>query len=255
MSELCYERGMTETASTPFTDLDDYIALPRVAGLAVSADGSRVVTTVAELNDKRTEYISAVWEVDPTGERPARRLTRGAKGESSPAFTADGDVLFVAVRPTDDDDKPPAALWRLPAAGGEAVEVLALPGGVDAVCTAREAPVAVVRGPVLPSAQNIDEDRRLRELRKDNKITAILHTGYPIRHWDSDLGPGEPHLFGLDPAVDAAPADLTPAPGSCVARCRLRRQPGRPVRGHQLAAAGAWRVAACGAGPHRRRHR
>ncbi len=118
MSELCYERGMTETASTPFTDLDDYIALPRIAGLAVSADGSRVVTTVAELNDKRTEYISAVWEVDPAGERPARRLTRGAKGESSPAITADGDVLFVAVRPTDDDDKPPAALWRLPADRG-----------------------------------------------------------------------------------------------------------------------------------------
>ena len=43
---------MTET---PFGDLDDYIALPRVSGLAVSPDGSRVVTTVSELNDKRTE--------------------------------------------------------------------------------------------------------------------------------------------------------------------------------------------------------
>ena len=153
---------MTETASTPFSDLDDYIALPRVAGLAVSPDGSRIVTTVSELNDKRTEYISAVWEVDPAGELPARRLTRGAKGESAPAFTADGDVLFVAVRPTEDDDKPPASLWRLPAAGGEAVEVLALPGGVEAVRTARDVPEAVVRGPVLPSAQNIDDDRRLR---------------------------------------------------------------------------------------------
>ena len=104
--------------ATPFHDLDDYIALPRVSGLAVSPDGSRVVTTVAELNDKRTEYVTAVWEVDPAGQSPARRLTRGAKGESSPVFTADGDVLFVSVRPTDDDDKPPAALWRLPAAGG-----------------------------------------------------------------------------------------------------------------------------------------
>lgn len=45
---------------TPFDDLDDYFALPRVSGLAVSPDGSRVVTTVAELNDKRTEYISAI---------------------------------------------------------------------------------------------------------------------------------------------------------------------------------------------------
>ena len=65
---LCYQRGMT---ATPFHDLDDYIALPRVSGLAVSPDGSRVVTTVAELNDKRTEYVTAVWEVDPDGQSPA----------------------------------------------------------------------------------------------------------------------------------------------------------------------------------------
>ena len=53
-----------------------------------------------------------------------------------------------------------------------------------------------MRAPLLPSARNIDDDRRLRDLRKDNKITAILHTGYPIRHWDKDLGPGAPHLLG-----------------------------------------------------------
>ncbi len=195
----------------PFGDLDDYLAYPRVAGLAVSADGSRVVTTVAELNAKRTEYIRSVWELDPTGARPARRLTRGAKGETSPVFAADGDLLFVAARPTDDDDKPPAALWRLPAAGGEAQELLSLPGGVSAVHTARAAGRIVVTGPMLPSATDIDDDRRLRKLRKDNTVTAILHTGYPVRYWDHDLGPDEPHLLEA-----AGPADLTPAPGSAL---------------------------------------
>ena len=57
---------------TAFHDLDEYIALPRVSGLAVSPDGSRLVTTVAELNEKHTEYVSAVWEVDPRASvRPA----------------------------------------------------------------------------------------------------------------------------------------------------------------------------------------
>src|SRR5262245_60275958 len=107
---------MTATPPTPFHDLDAYLALPRVSGLAVSPDGARVVTTVTELNAKRTEYVSAIWELDPAGMRLARRLTRGAKGESSPVFAADGDLLFVAARPTEDDDKPPASLWRLPAA-------------------------------------------------------------------------------------------------------------------------------------------
>ncbi len=200
---------------TPFDDLDAYVALPRVAGLAVSVDGARVVTTIAELNDKRTEYVSAVWEVDPAGMQPARRLTRGAKGESSPVFTAGGDVLFVASRPSDADDKAPAALWRLPAAGGEAFETLALPGGVEAVRTASDADFAVVSAPMMPSACSIADDRRVRDLRKDNKVDAILHTGYPIRHWDKDLGPGEPHLFGtvLD---ESAPRNLTESPGSAL---------------------------------------
>ncbi|RAV12805.1 S9 family peptidase, partial [Mycolicibacterium sp. GF69] len=65
----------------------------------------------------------------------------------------------------------------------------------------------------------VDEDRRLRDLRKDNKITAVLHTGYPIRHWDRDLGPGEPHLLGVA-ANGCAGADgvrdLTAAPGGAL---------------------------------------
>ena len=205
--------GMTQP--TPFDDLDAYVALRRVSGLAVSADGTRVVTTIAELNEKHTEYISAVWELDPAGVHPARRLTRGAKGESSPVFASDGDVLFVARRPTDDDDKAPAALWRLPAAGGEAFEALALPGGVETVHTANDAGLAVVSGPMMPSARTVEDDRRIRELRKDNKVSAILHTDYPIRHWDKDLGPGEPHLFST--LLDGTPPqDLTESPGSAL---------------------------------------
>src|SRR5215212_6184234 len=143
--------------TTPFDDLDEFLALPRVFGLAVSPDGSRVVTSIAELNDKRTEFVNAIWELDPAGSQPARRLTRGAKGESSPAFTADGDLLFVAARPTADDDNPPASLWRLPAAGGEAVEALALPGGVESVRTARAAAATVVAAKLLGSASGEDD--------------------------------------------------------------------------------------------------
>ncbi|OBK77251.1 S9 family peptidase [Mycobacterium sp. 1274761.0] len=203
-------------SETPFGDLDDYFALPRVAGLAVSPDGSRVVTTISELNEKRTEYITAIWELDPAGRAPARRLTRGAKGESSPAFTSDGDLLFVSARPRDDDDDPPAALWRLPAAGGEAVDVFTPPGGVELAKAARGSATAVVRTPLLPSARDVDDDRRLRQLRKDNKVTAIVHTSYPIRHWDRDIGPAAAHLFAVNLAGVGESSDLTPQPGGAL---------------------------------------
>ena len=197
--------------TTPFDDLDVFLALRRASGLAVSPDGSRVVTSIAELNEKRTEFVNAIWELDPAGREPARRLTRGAKGESSPVFTADGDLLFVAARPTEEDDKPPASLWRLPARGGEAAEVLTLPGGVDGVRTARTSAVAVVAAKLLRSAATVDDDKRLRALRKDNKVSAVLHSGYPVRYWDHDLGPDQPHLLDLDGS-----RDLTPAPGDAL---------------------------------------
>ncbi|MCV7175247.1 S9 family peptidase [Mycolicibacterium sphagni] len=195
----------------PFDDLDDYLALPRVSGLAVSADGSRVVTTVAELNAANTEYVTAVWELDPIGVAPGRRLTRGAKGESAPAFTFDGDLLFTSVRPTEGDDTPPAALWRLPFTGGEAAQLAELPGGITAVRTALAASTVVIGAPLLPSADTVDDERRLRKLRKDNKISAILHSGYPVRHWDQDLGPEQTHLFRV--AADGTLTDLTRQPG------------------------------------------
>ncbi|MDT7740069.1 MAG: hypothetical protein QOK09_3438, partial [Mycobacterium sp.] len=146
--------------ATAFDNLDDYVAMPRVSGLAVSADGSRVVTTVAELNDKRTDYVSAIWELDPTGAKPAYRLTRGSTGDSAPAFTVGGDLLFVSSRPTaenaDGADKPPASLWRLPAGGGEAVEVLSMPGGVSLVRTARGAEATVIGAPLMASARDVE---------------------------------------------------------------------------------------------------
>ena len=43
--------------TTWFDDLDDYLASPRVSGLAVSADGSRVVTIVAELNEAQGKAV------------------------------------------------------------------------------------------------------------------------------------------------------------------------------------------------------
>ncbi len=199
------------TSRHAFGDLDRYLELPRVAGLAVSPDGSRLVTTISEINEDRTEFVTAVWELDPHGQRRARRLTRGAKGESAPVFTAGGDLLFIAVRPTPADDKPPAALWRLPAAGGEAAELLTLPGGISGVRSATAAERVVVTAPLLPSADTVEDDARLRALRKDNKISAILHTGYPVRYWDHDLGPDHPHL------LDAADSrDLTPSPGAAL---------------------------------------
>lgn len=186
--------------STPFDSLDSYIALGRTTGLVLSPDGERVVVTQQRLDAKKTGYTTSLWEVDPRGEAPARRLTRGAKGEGGAAFTRDGDLLFVAARAeagiSQDDAK--AALWRLPAAGGEAHVLVRRPGGISGVLTARCGETVAVLADTLPGARDEAAERDLRAARKDKKVAAILHSGYPVRHWDSDLGPAFPRLFVVE---------------------------------------------------------
>src|SRR5271165_5686915 len=196
--------------STPFHDLSDFVAIPRVATLRLAPDGTWLAAAVQTLSADAKKYLTSIWRIDTHG-GPARRLTRSAEGEASPRFLPDGSLLFTSRRPDpgrnktgpsgDSDDV--AALCLLPAAGGEARVVAALPGGVTAAEVARDVGGIVICSPVLPAAggqgDSAEDDARLRQERKDAGITAILHESAPVRYWDHDLGPDQPRLFAVDP--------------------------------------------------------
>ncbi|MGB3770359.1 MAG: prolyl oligopeptidase family serine peptidase [Rhodococcus sp. (in: high G+C Gram-positive bacteria)] len=197
--------------TSAFRSPQTYVDLPRMAGLALSADGTSLVTTVSELNSARTKYISSLWAIDPDGSDVPRRLTRAGTGDSAPTFAADGDLMFV--RAASGDDDAPSAIWALSAHGGEPRRVAYRAGGVSGVVTAKSASTMLVTGSVLG---NVERDESLRALRKDLAVSAILHSGYPIRHWDSDLGPAVTHLFAGTPgpdSVDTPLTSVTPHPG------------------------------------------
>ncbi|MFK5645176.1 alpha/beta fold hydrolase [Ornithinimicrobium sp. LYQ121] len=233
---------MTAPASV-FHDLSHYVAVPRLSGLAMSPDGTRLVTTVATLNRKGTGYASALWEVDPTGEEPALRLTRSTKGESGAAFSATGDLYFTSARPDPDSDEEEAhpALWLIPARGGEARVVLNRPGGVLSVACAQRADRVLVTAEVLPGAGDEEQHAALAKARKDGGVDAILHSGYPVRYWDHDLGPHRPQVFavergtGVDDAVSRSAAEeearQEQAPGEDEAQAPL---PGTVDRSPQM---------------------
>ena len=231
---------------TPFDSLSDYLALPRIEGLALAPDGTRVVLTVATLKKDGTGFDRSLWAVAADGSAGATRLTRSAKGESAPAFTADGDVLFVSARPDSDADEGDESgqLWILPAAGGDARAVTRLAGGVSSIAAVAEASTRlVISADLLPRAPTLEDDARLRAARTKKKVAAILHESYPVRYWDHDLGPAEPHLLALDlaslrdtvgavrdesAAEDASEKDApTPYPASLPRPNDLTPRPGR----------------------------
>ncbi|MDP4508766.1 S9 family peptidase [Nonomuraea turcica] len=198
-----------------FTDIREYVAIPRVLSLRLSPDGSRLISTVQSLNPDGKSYGTALWAIPLDGE--PYRLTRSAKGESAAVFTATGDVLFTSARPDptvkDSTDEVPA-LWLLPRAGGESRQVATRPGGISGIRTAGD--VVVFAADVLDGEEAAEEDKR--KDRKEAGISAILHEGNPVRYWDHDLGPGRPRLFaarlGDDRLEDVR--DLTPDAGAAL---------------------------------------
>jgi dipeptidyl aminopeptidase/acylaminoacyl peptidase len=211
-------------APTPFHRLADYAAIPRVGGLALSPDG-RLAIAVQTLEPEKKKWVSALWEVDPEGRRPAHRLTRSAPGESSPAWMPDGSLLFTSARPdpeatADKNGEPKPALWALPPGGGEARLVLARSGGVGRFAVAADSGDVALLASTMPGAGDAEADEARRRERKDAGVSAVLHDSYPVRFWDHDLGPAVSRVYWLGQVPPEDPAgtpgeppelrDLTP---------------------------------------------
>jgi dipeptidyl aminopeptidase/acylaminoacyl peptidase len=200
--------------------LDGFNAIPRVGGLLLSPDGMRLVLSVQTLSPDDTRFVSSLWEQPADGSAPARRLTYSERGESQAAFLPDGSLVFASSRPdpTLAKDESAGHVWVLPAGGGEARPVLAVPGGVDGLVAASGAPTVVVKAPLFPGISELEPDAEKAKRRKEAGVSAMLLEGHPIRYWDHDLGPRQARLLRLaDVGGEGAPAEnLTPDAGIAV---------------------------------------
>ncbi len=176
---------------SPFSDLDGYVALPRLGALSLSPDGRQLVVEVSAPNHERTAYTSALWALDPAGQAPATRLTRSPEGERVVTWHGE-ELLFASGRPVPasedlDPSESTKALWCLPA-HGEPHPAIARDGGVAFADVARQGDVVLLGVPVHAGAEDDEADARLRKQRRDGKVSAILHATAGVRHWDHDLG-------------------------------------------------------------------
>ena len=226
---------------TDFSDIDGFLRIPRLASVAASREG-RIVAAVQEADEPGAKLVSSLWELDPQGREPARRLTFSAKGESSPRFAPDGSLLFSSARPDPEGggEDEASAIWRLPRTG-EAQVAASAPGGLSLLSVAEDGTMLGATS-VLPGG-TLEDDAERRKARKDAKQTTIWHTGMPIRLWDHEIGDQSRRLVLVSPDGDltdltpdvgtvtlyAASADLSPD-GSTVATSWTRRVRGGETR-------------------------
>jgi dipeptidyl aminopeptidase/acylaminoacyl peptidase len=217
---------------TDFTDLREYGWAPRVGSVRLSPDGSWLAVAVQTVGDTPPKYQTSIWRVDTESDSEPVRLTRSAEGEGGPEFLPDGSLLFASRRPDGTASGGPdkgskdakAALWLLPAGGGEARRIAAPGGGVAGVSAARAAEVVVYSAPTFRGKAAGEEDTAARKARADLGVSAILHDSGRLRHWDHDLSAEQLRLLAAGvPAAAAAgedgdgglatARDLTPEPG------------------------------------------
>ena len=75
------------SATSPFHDLSDYVAIPRVTGLRLSPDGSWLAASVQTLSKDRKKFVTSIWRIDPQRWRaaPAHQVRRGGGRPALPA--------------------------------------------------------------------------------------------------------------------------------------------------------------------------
>ena len=58
------------SAATPFHDLADFVAIPRIGALRLSPDGSWLAAAVQTLSADGKKYLTSLWRIDPGAARP-----------------------------------------------------------------------------------------------------------------------------------------------------------------------------------------
>ncbi|MGO0605177.1 S9 family peptidase [Brevibacterium linens] len=160
----------------------------RLQGLLTNQNG-RVIAQYSFLNSEGNSSLSHLADI--SGEEP-RRITRGDQSVGPAALSENGTIVFASKRKGEDGkDAESPSLWALPD-NGEARKLADHSGGFSRIEVKGE--TIVVEFPVHTWAADENDHQEFSSERSDAKVSGILHTGFPVRRWDHDLGPGRQTL-------------------------------------------------------------
>jgi dipeptidyl aminopeptidase/acylaminoacyl peptidase len=179
----------------PFT-VHDLLAMERLSDHQVSPDGRRVAFVVRTTDLEADRGQTDLWllDLDAAGRAAGepRRLTTARAGESSPRWSPDGRSLFFL-----SSRSGSSQVWRLPLAGGEAVQVTDLPLDVGNLLVAPDGRRLAFSHEVFVDCDTLAcTADRLAE-REAAKTSGMVIDQLLYRHWDTWRDGRRSHLFTL----------------------------------------------------------
>jgi len=211
---------------------DDLYALRVPIEVRISPDGSRIAYAVQETAPDKDGYRVSIWLVPADGSAPARRLTLGARRDTSPRWSPDGMTLAflsdrsgvltaggAGDRPTDRDagteHRSTTQVWLLPMDGGEARQLTRLPENVGELSWspdgARLCVVSAATTPEPPRRRRDPDAAPARDARLIDRLQYQLNgAGFtyqkPPNLWIVDVADGGARRLTSGTSRDIQPA-------------------------------------------------
>jgi dipeptidyl aminopeptidase/acylaminoacyl peptidase len=164
---------------------EDVHALTSVGDPRLSPDGLHVAYVVDRIDRDANAYRAAIWVAPVDGPGEARRLTTGARCDTSPRWSPDGRWLAFVSNRDGEDDEAHGELYVLPAEGGESRRLTNGEEGVESIAWSPDSRrIAFARRVRDEAYADEDEHRRAprRFTRLFYKLDSVGWTGDRRRH-------------------------------------------------------------------------
>ena len=169
------------TAAPRGFTVEDLVTMERVGSPAVSPDGGRVVYTVRTTDMGKNRGHTDLYLVDLRAANPApQRLTSDAASSTDPEWSPNGDAIyFLSAR------SGSGQVWRVPAAGGDAVRVTDLPLDVDAFRVAPTGDRMLLSMAVFRDCADLACTKARVDAKEKDKASGKVYDRLFVRHWDT----------------------------------------------------------------------
>jgi len=194
--------GLAAPALADGLTVRDLATLKRVSGHVPSPDGSRLAFVVRETDLEADRGRTDIWTLDlaQTDTAP-QRLTTDPENDSQPQWSKDGSsVYFLSSR------SGSSQVWRMPATGGEAVQVTDYPVDLSTFRLSPDGARIVFAADVFPDCADLQcTADRLEGMEDDNRSGMVFDKMF-VRHWDTWEDDRRSALFTTDITEGAGPA-------------------------------------------------